>query len=531
MKQKFLTFILLSFSYALAFGQNIEAGTYPGLCPGGTPITLTGTVLSLPPGADDYCTQWVEPNGNTTDGMEITVSPTMTTSYTFEVTFSNGDIQTDVATITVCEMEIHPVDDDFVAGNVGKLMIWTGPADTKYYTDDITTKANKAAQSEDGFVHVTVHLKPAAAFVGRTVNFKFTNPDLDDQSPYETTVGGVDNRDMAIGTGQFDDGSVYKSDITTSVTIDGETVAAAEVKVKITNRYSGDNYQVEASLDPFFTNPAETLKTSEMVAWKRIYVEEDNMLKKGATLTAANTLDADMADDVLNVDNASDFTVGDMIQIFDKAGGFANKTVKAKTATTITVEDMGAVFVKYSGVRINGQTATYSISNGLFTAGFGGDVPGTDGGAFVEFEWGFAGSQSTPKYTEFPADMWVTAIEYGEYWFNNSGGGNNIFQMVAAADDASGAYGVSQDSKNVSLAFVQNFAFGANNAAAIGETMVHEFGHLFGVSNAHVDASTGTNNHDGSDKCNMSYDRVRDNSIVEFDTDCLYDIRDAVVPR
>ena len=60
---------------------------------------------------------------------------------------------------------------------------------------------------------------------------------------------------------------------------------------------------------------------------------------------------------------------------------------------------------------------------------------------------------------------------------------------------------------------------------------MHEIAHQFQVANGHVDQNVNEKNHANTDECVMSYNRDRDNSIAEFDTDCLYDIRDAVEPR
>ncbi len=431
-----------------------------------------------------------------------------------------------VITLHVLDVKIHPADGDFVAGKVGRVMIST-KHDDAYYTNKKTTKADKVAQTKDRKVTITAHITPAAAAVGKTVYFRVVNPDPDDKSSYEAGNAGGDNRATSDKPGKLS----APSNVAELKTINGVQVAAAEVELTITDRYSGDNYQVECSLDSGFASICD--KTSVMVAWKRIYLEKDNMLQKGATITSAFATDFDLGifDDVLTVDNTADFSVGDNVTVFTAAGASENTTVTAKTATTLTVGDLGTALPVYSGVKLTTNNTTYTAGLTLVEQAYGQNTDGSDGGAFVEFVDSPTGSGFIPKYTSFPNDGDVVSFAFCEHWFNNSGSKQNLLQLVAAFKHDDGSFGTANEGKNIQFITTGNFNFGANNAAAIAETTVHELAHHFAVANGHVDRRVNAKNHENTDECVMSYNRDRDNSIAEFDLDCIYDIRDAVDPR
>lgn len=531
MKKQLLTFILICFTSMLAYSQTVDAGLYPGICPGES-LTLTGSVSGADP--DGYCAKWIAPDGTITYGLTITVAPTTTAVYTFEALFNDGNLDYDEALISVCEMEIHPVNSDFNSSNRGKVLIQTDVTDSDYWTTTRTTKENKPAQSEDGLVKITVHMTPASDNVGKVIYFRLINPDLDDASSYETDVATGDNRDPMNPVGKLNGnttGDIF--DVTELKTINGVEVAAAEVELEITNRYSGDNYQVEASLDPHFDDPAQILQTSELVAWKRMYMEQDNMYLSGATIASSFTPDANSANDVIGVDNTDDFIIGSDVELFNPAGDTEVHTVIAKTATTLTLDDIGMPLSVFDGVRIVGVPTTYEIPLNHFPDAFGASASGADGGAFVEFEWGFNGSGSIPKFTELPSDI-ITQF-FCEHWFKNSGDGTNIFQFVAAASHGTAnKLGVTGHGANFSVVFVARHAsFTVNMFDAISNTGVHEVGHQFEVANSHVDLQVNEPNHEtpSLDFCVMSYNSNPEDGDCEFDTDCLYDIRDATVPR
>jgi len=156
---------------------------------------------------------------------------------------------------------------------------------------------------------ITAHLPVEEKYKNKTIFFRVLDPD--DMSPYEVDDLGGDNNDPNFG--------LDKTSETTGnspVTINGESVFAAEVTFTITDHCSGDNYIVQASFDNTFPEDEYTSETCMLVAWKRAYLEQDRMYKYGATITQVFNFDTDADDDVLYVDNTSDFNINDEIVIF-----------------------------------------------------------------------------------------------------------------------------------------------------------------------------------------------------------------------
>jgi hypothetical protein len=388
-----------------------------------------------------------------------------------------------------------------------------------------------AQQTSDRKIRVKAILQPP--IVGQKVYFRSFDPD--DESPYESDSPpiGDDNRHAALrrgnlelptgyvevaGSRQLDtDGNAIELGIVST------TGGVAEVDLQITDRYGGDNYLVAAHCGP---KPALTnVTTANLVAWKRVYLERDSMYVKGGTITVSFTPDANTADDVLTLDSTVDFTVGDMITIFSPTGTL-DTVVRGKTSSTLSVPDLASGFPRFSGVRLTADTTMYTVTTSLFPAAYGSDPDGRDGGAFVEYMDSPSGSSGVPKYTSFPADGDITSFAFCKVWFDNASSSANVFQLVAAYKHDDGSFGTTNPGMNISFITTGNFSFGATNAAAIDETAVHEIAHQFGVANSHVDVNVAAPNYLMTDDCVMSYHRVRDNSIVEFETDCFYDIRD-----
>ena len=393
------------------------------------------------------------------------------------------------------------------------------------------TFPDTSVQSENRKAKITVAITPAI----QGVPVYLRTYDLDDASSYETNQEMDDNRHSGMEYGSLAAESGYTvvagSQETYGActrTLGIETDAQGQVKatLEITNRYAGDNYGVYASSGdkPFAGNSG----TGNLVAWKRVYLEQDIMYRKGATITAAFSVDGDSLNDVLYVDSTVDFTVGETVVLFTASGLSVETTVVETTVNTLTVPDLNVNLPQFSGVKLKNDSTTYDINLTLFTQAFGSNTIGDDGGSFVELHVLATGSGNTPNYGSFPND--TVALDYANAWFYHSTSHDNVFQLLAANKCVSGWYGATSSSLNISIVATGNFSFG-NNTLAIAETAVHEIGHQFDVANGHVDQPVPTPNIDGTDSCVMSYSRVRDNGIAEFDADCIYDIRDAVDPR
>jgi len=135
----------------------------------------------------------------------------------------------------------------------------------------------------DGFVTNSANVPIA----GKTVYFRMIDPP--DPSPY--VVAGGDSRagDNVDGAGTLNAFSAV-SDASGHVSVD----------LTVTDHVAGDNYQLEASLDPSFNcGSAGCPKSATYTAWKRVYVEVNKMFRHGAFLTA----DTKPGDRVIQVDD------------------------------------------------------------------------------------------------------------------------------------------------------------------------------------------------------------------------------------
>lgn len=430
--------------------------------------------------------------------------------------------------VRIMDFVLHPNDSDFAQGKAGRIMISTKHDDV-YYTTTLTTKNNTPAQMEDGKIKVTAHLSPAAAGEGLKVYFRVIDPD--DLSSYEPDTNEDDN---------FPAG--YKGNLTVDnataeiKTIDGREVAAAETELSF-NHVSGNNYKVQASFEADFSSIIS--ESATLVAWKRIYLEIDRMYKKGATITANFTPDADTDPDTLQVDDTSDFFVGDEIILFNRDQPIVETKVISKTSTTLVVEDVPSqtitlpngqqdqqIFYRLSGVKLKGNNETYNESLSLLKQAFGDETDGSDGGTFVEFNTSVFQGWNTPKYNQFPD--YSTSASYATRWRRSFLSRQNFIQLLMSHDVATGRTGVAFSADNISIVFTRYLP----TIAEVAELEVHELGHQFEVANNHVDRDDApTLNWRGNDDCIMSYTNSRYNGIAEFDLDCIYDVRRASDPR
>lgn len=127
-----------------------------------------------------------------------------------------------------------------------------------------------------------------------TVYFRVLDPP--DPAPYAQPATTNDNRDRTAGRLFYVDSSgqrVNAQNGTLAVTADQDGVAGrVQLYLETSDHVAGENYQVEASLDPGFpcatagAGGADTCPKSVMInTWKRIYVEEEHMFRRGAFLS------------------------------------------------------------------------------------------------------------------------------------------------------------------------------------------------------------------------------------------------------
>ncbi|MDP9192848.1 MAG: hypothetical protein M3P06_14195 [Acidobacteriota bacterium] len=155
----------------------------------------------------------------------------------------------------------------------------------KYGPDDYPTwKAPdgtlQALQTADGKIEVrgTVKNGQGLPLAGRSVYFRVIDPP--DSAAYVVNAGDAKVDDNAEGPG-----------ILMPTTATSNTQGRVTTTLTVADHSAGDNYQVEASLDPKIITDASyvcaagCVKSGIFTAWKRVYVEMNTMAKKGAFIT------------------------------------------------------------------------------------------------------------------------------------------------------------------------------------------------------------------------------------------------------
>ena len=144
--------------------------------------------------------------------------------------------------------------------------MWTRTDDSEYHTP---------YQTDDGVVKIEV--KYPSTTSSNMVYFKVV--DYDDESPYESDDVGDDNYQVINNFNEFGllinpDGVVGITQLSvTPINTGGEKIAT--IYLRVSDRFSGDNYKVLASLDDDFTE--EVVETTNLVAWKRGYIDYRRM--------------------------------------------------------------------------------------------------------------------------------------------------------------------------------------------------------------------------------------------------------------
>ena len=487
---------------------------------------------------------------------------------------------------TVTVDEIHPLAADFPAGNpnIGRVLISTHAGDTragKYYTP---------SQTADAQVEITAKIKPVIP--GVQVHFEVTDPD--DQSPYEARatpgpatdpqdINPNDNLDPArtmTGGGY----AAYQTACLSARSATADSGGVAKINLNFTNRYSGDNYVVRAvcrdpegqafdsssgtvaintpasppvlnpvsgGVDPS-ANPA-IKDTATLVAWKRIYLEYDQMYKMGGTILSTGGTPAGTT---ATVDNTGDFAIGQTVDVFNSAGGHETATIKDISGNVLEFNAaLSGTYPMYSGVRptldpagnpIANAGDVYDIPNRDMRPGYGGDTPGTDGGCFVEFVEGvLPGGGHVPKYTEFPNEGTIEG--YNKNWEATGYTRDNVCHLsacnikylLASGGRSNGTTYIER--KEINMWMGKLDATYGSNSTPKQETLTHEVGHFTGKlagSNdtgvnyvPHVDSRASTLNHEANDGCVMTYSRKRTDGVMEFCETCIEFIRKQQSPR
>lgn len=435
--------------------------------------------------------------------------------------------------------EIHPISSDFQENKVGRILLSIWKDGDQFYAP---------AQTGDGTVKITYKATlpgHADKLVGWPIYFRVLDPD--DCSPYETDTLPGDNEPYEEIS---KDGTITPS--LELQEVDDDT-CQVENTFEITPNRAGNNYIVQATSEGDGLGNGMfydwSIQTVTLVAWKKVYVEYDQMYKKGATITVDYEDDQTNNDSVLNVDDTADFTAdpttGTQVIIFNHDVNNILRRVKSKTATTITVSHINTDIPKWSGVRLQNDIDKYELSFDYVTQAFGDDpihpytgdkTSGIDGGAFVEFEIGVSGSEGIPLYKSLSEEPLNNDIaDYCLFWFNQEQ--PNTIQVCAMNDTNGDTLGITHRNSLLSACvFTKNIPL-IDYDIILREVVAHEIGHPFGLRKEqflnHVDVSIDIDNHDDSDNCLMTYPpdgNDHTNGITEFDTICIYHIRYTAEP-
>lgn len=455
--------------------------------------------------------------------------PNSSSSYTFD-----------------CPLKIFPQSDDFTdeenGKHIGKVIISTRDEDDSYYT---------SYQTEDRIVNIYVDAPKGLA--GETVYFELIDPD--DQSSYETDSEGDDNG----GAGILSQSSAI-------LDLDGDF----NITLTITERFSGDNYIVRASLDPDFPEN-QTVETVEMVAWKRPYLEHHKMfvngsfLVEGAGISTSNAIQIEVFD-------LGNMEEGDHVIIFtptddNNPNGYTLFSTIEKIEETsndtyfFTILNPNLQLPRFSGIRKVGDNTTYSLMPSsssenfdwnILNDAYGCDSYGTDGGVFVEFKEIIPNIVNIPKFTHREGFSGLVSL-YKSFimtWSEYAVEGSNILATIAAGNWVNSlsepggllALGFSVREENHCSLFIENFEEDSefiSPQSYSNEVLAHELAHQFDVWSSHVDQPFFEANHDASESCIMVHNQHQlgplgafndlNNSNAEFDflsDGCIKDIRE-----
>jgi hypothetical protein len=304
-----------------------------------------------------------------------------------------------------------------------------------------------------------------------------------------------------------------------------------------TDRHSGDNYRIRATLrDPgvgistyipcFDTLSAEgsnvvsTIKQSEtLIAWKRVYIEQDEMYTLGCTITNA----AALGDQILEVDSSSDLAKDMLVTIFWNGGSLDTTIDGVLDSRRVQVPALSQSIPVSSGIRPLNHTATVTISQQYLPQAFGSLPDGSDGGAFIEFKPVPSGSGKTPKYKYMPGAPQDRFIDYYGHWFDNkSQFWSNVLYLLAGHDAQDNGWCKPIASVCIVLTV-------GRTEMSQRETVVHEIGHRFVRESdvgkgdyAYLEKLTNKKSHDGSEYCVMNYSNgLAPNGITEFSIEYL----------
>jgi hypothetical protein len=320
-----------------------------------------------------------------------------------------------------------------------------------------------------------VHLRPRFRFPGTATSggavaatkvwFRVIDPP--DTAPYVVLAGDAhanDNKDpFSGGKGiLMTAGCTDLSAQSTCATLNGNVLATTstpdgrvEVVLEATDQYAGDNYQILASFaapgpDGRFpceaSAPATCSKSASVTTWKRIYLEQRSMFRRGSFLLQ----DAQPGDSDVFVKDVTPFRSGDKVALIHSTGGGERPVIEAHVIDVVA-KQRGAL--AHLHLRDNALAGNFSrntaddilgdavgVSNGggspedIYFASLG--PPDTNGTTSVNefFNTMFIDAQAPPPELQFvplvaglsyvpdrrKGQVQSDAMTFAEHWFHLS---------------------------------------------------------------------------------------------------------------
>jgi len=452
-------------------------------------------------------------------------------------------------------LTIHPNDADFMStspaglpnNNIGKMLIWRKPGDNNYHTPyQEFTPVYDSNPEPYGVVRIEVKFTSES---DQPVYFKVI--DFDDESPYETSTDPIDNEELIsaqIGLIAQNMNAQIASETLTVTATGPAIVKTAIVYLRMTKRYSGDNYKVLASLNSGlvdtglpYPSDEEIVETSNLVAWKRAYIDYRPMYTEG---TYVRHIGINDAPNILRVNNVEGFAEGDNIIVFNpdyveiaakiEENGIDVANRKLTLDTDIpNLQAFDGVRMKidpplppppvYANLgfenRLKDAFGFFGNGNDASFDEYLGTLPNPDGvpddnnvasgGAFVEFN--FSDGSAIPLF-DHVITISPPAFEidnFSRHWApkNEDGlhlNGNSIFTVFyggSLCNVLDCDSGQSMSSENWSTILNGKNNFFTNNQVI--NTFVHELGHQFGIGLAdNQDDHTDVGGYSGMIRCN-----------------------------
>ena len=317
--------------------------------------------------------------------------------------------------------------------------------------------------------------------------------------------------------------------------------------------YSGDNFIIEATITIDGHECSST--TLPLVCWKRKYLQQKNMISSGTVLWNPVASSACLSGCTINVQDASSFSTGDEIILFNNSGNESTAIIESiqdnglsyDVPDQITLSSSNNLsFEIFSGVmKVSDYNSPsfFDLQTTHLLQAFGSLPNGDDNGSFVEFK--VVSQENIPNCIIKDADLFPDFLNnYFNAWYDIEAGDVTSL-MLSSGNQMMSYLGLDyfgQTNIDLKKAIVFNKTISDystnNNMIAINftaETTAHEMGHMLGLTVNQGPAHIHLNSLDCygvtisgvevDSGCLMTSCRVRDDNVSEFEKNCHSIIR------